>query len=213
MRKGCCEIVEAVDCRNRRNCAVRVYKESILECNPRIKRGAIREYEFALNQKLPCHANVVQYLEFERRAVDHPSMGKGLGEIVATFEMELLPNGNLEKLLSFTAKPRSPPRLSTQARRELSNQILAGLNAIHEAGFVHRNLSTSKIVFDGNFTPKIVGFSDSAPLNGHLAMYRERKLGFAAPEVLVKTCDASPEADIFALGVIIFITVMGRKPF
>ena len=119
-------------------------------------------------------------------------MGQGLGEIVAAFEMELLPNGNLEELPSLIAKASTPARLSIAACRELFSQLLAGLNAIHEAGFAHRNLSTSKIVFDENFTPKIVGFSDSAPLNGHLAMYRERKPGFTAPEVLVKTCDASP---------------------
>jgi serine/threonine protein kinase len=56
--------------------------------------------------------------------------------------------------------------LSEHASRFYFRQILSGLQAVHEAGFCHRDMKPANLLFDANYSLKIGDFGFSNVLKG-----------------------------------------------
>lgn len=93
-------------------------------------------------------------------------------------------------------------------------QFLNGLKAIHDAGFVHRDLKTENVFLDKNFNLKLgdFGFSKAIESNGKLSTVLGT-VGYQSPELLETKSYNGVKNDIFAMGVILFIIVNGYPPF
>jgi serine/threonine-protein kinase len=112
---------------------------------------------------------------------------------------ELLDEGPLE--LADTAK--------------YTQQVGAGLNALHEAGIVHRDLKPSNIIIDTSGTAMLTDFG-LAKGRAYTVLTKPGQvmgtLDYLAPE-LIKGEPASPSTDIYALGCTIYECVAGQPPF
>ena len=96
-------------------------------------------------------------------------------------------------------------------------QILQGVHYIHSKGFAHRDLKVENILLDCNYDIKIVDFGFACPLEGRDGTGTNRTrvgtLGYMAPEIMAKKPYQGQDADLFALGVILFILYSGHPPF
>ena len=99
------------------------------------------------------------------------------------------------------------------------DQMIQAIGAIHAAEVCHRDLKLENIVLDSNFGIKVIDFGISCPLSGSLRTgfcAKGEKVGtlnYMAPEIILE-CKYQPVmADLFSLGVIIFILVTGHLPF
>jgi eukaryotic-like serine/threonine-protein kinase len=147
------------------------------------------------------HANVVQIFDF--------------GEESGTYfiAMEYVEGPNLRALArqAFKAQvPIAPPLIA-----RILAQACEGLAFAHEQGLIHRDISSDNILVSRSGGVKVVDFGIAKAAD---ASHRTRsgvlkgKVSYMSPEHLLgKPLDA--RADIYALGVVLYELLAGRKPF
>ena len=119
---------------------------------------------------------------------------------------EYLGGGSLEDVLS------SGRILSSDDTARLGRDVASALNYLHENGFVHSELSPSKLLFDEE---GMVRVSDVA-LAGIGALYRERlsldDVRYLSPEQVLGE-EVTDKTDVYSLALIMYEAVTGEAPF
>jgi serine/threonine-protein kinase len=115
--------------------------------------------------------------------------------------------------LEDVLRERGP--LPPDAAVKVATGIAAGLDALHAAGIVHRDIKSSNILIDTEGTAKLTDFG-LAKGRAYTVLTRPGQvmgtLDYLAPE-LIKGRPAEPATDIYALGCTVFEAVTGRTPF
>ena len=97
------------------------------------------------------------------------------------------------------------------------HKILKGVQAIHNAGFCHRDIKMENILVDDKFNPKICDFGFAAETKGKDNSGKlDEYVGthnYAAPEIHLNIKYEGIKADIFSLGVVLFSLVTGGFGF
>ena len=119
---------------------------------------------------------------------------------------EYLGGGSLEDILS------SGRVLNTDDTARLGRDVAGALNYLHENGFVHSELTPSKLLFDEE---GMVRVSDVA-LAGIGTLYRERlsldDVRYLSPEQVLGE-EVTEKTDVYALALIMYEAVTGEAPF
>lgn len=103
-----------------------------------------------------------------------------------------------------------------QERLVVAAQICNGLQYIHEKGFVHHDLKPSNVLFTRKGIVKITDYSLAG--TGHLlgaldsGAHEQITPMFVAPELIQKE-KATPQSDIYSLGVTFYMLFTKRVPF
>jgi serine/threonine protein phosphatase PrpC len=115
--------------------------------------------------------------------------------------------------------PADNPQPGLAAVRDVVGQIAAGLLALHRREMLHRDLRPKNVMIDGDGTVRIIdfgsvavaGLSEIAPAVSKPAVFAGT-VQFAAPELLLGE-PASPQSDLFSLGVIAYHMLTGALPY
>lgn len=112
--------------------------------------------------------------------------------------LELAENGRFKNYISQAAM------MPESVALKFCYQIAKGLEYLHSQGIVHRNLNPENIVFDSEFRPKIIDFTQSKKL----ASGERRKSVFGmfeymAPEVANEDVYNS-KCDVWSLGCLMY---------
>jgi serine/threonine protein kinase len=108
------------------------------------------------------------------------------------------------------------PRPSLRRIVEIMQQAAAGLEAIHGAGVVHRDVSPNNIMQTRSGAVKILDFGLARKLDALTTINRSASLVGTAPYIAPEQVEggkSSPVSDIFSFGVILYELVAGRHPF
>jgi serine/threonine protein kinase len=161
--------------------------------------------------------------------VNHPNVCRILGSGVhdqgsTVADAEPIPFLTMELLEGVTLTRRIAGRgaLAREAVAPLMAQIVAGLGAIHAAGIVHRDLKSENVFLvprsDGE-RAILMDFGLARALDGsvlttmpHLSRALMGTLECMAPEQ-IDGARVGPPADIYALGVLLFEVLTGKRPF
>ncbi len=148
-------------------------------------------------------------------AVRHPNvcpvydMGEDAG--LPFVVMELVEGGSLEQRLKKEGK------LAAREAARLVREAALGLQAVHDAGIVHRDIKPGNILLDGSGTARLTDFGlakahDSATMTADGALVGTP--AYMAPEqVALDGNVAGPAADIYALGAVLYQAVTGQMPY
>ncbi len=125
--------------------------------------------------------------------------------------MELVKGGTLRQWSRLVKVPPLTESLAVAAG------IAAGLAHAHGAGIVHRDLKPENVLLPDEGGVKVADFGLAKALTGAQTLATAPGTilgtpGYLAPELLTGA-NPGPAADVYALGVLIFELVSGRRPF
>jgi tetratricopeptide (TPR) repeat protein len=124
--------------------------------------------------------------------------------------LEYLPGGSLADRL----KANGP--LEARKAAELIQKLARAAHAAHEQGIVHRDLKPSNVLFDADGEPRVTDFGLAKRSAADLTR-TQVVMGtpaYMAPEqVQGRGKFATPETDVWALGVMLYECLTGTRPF
>ena len=105
-------------------------------------------------------------------------------------------------------------KMSESQAAKTFSQILAAVNYCHQHGVVHRDLKAENLLLDhdGNIKLADFGFSNYYKAGDSLSTWCGSP-PYAAPELFEGRQYDGPKADIWSLGVILYVLVSGSLPF
>jgi serine/threonine protein kinase len=90
--------------------------------------------------------------------------------------------------------------------------LIQALEAVHEQGIIHRDIKPENLVFDSNGYLRLTDFGIAREWSPDNHNETSGTPGYMAPEVLFKQ-NHGIAADYFAVGVIGYECIMGRRPY
>ena len=122
--------------------------------------------------------------------------------------MEFIPGKTLEKILI------SSPRIETEKTFDIIRQVADALDYAHRNQIIHRDLKPANIILTEDGRAKITDFG-IAKIMAQGAMRTMSIMGtpsYMSPEQ-VTGGEIDARADIFSLGILIYLMLVGEKPF
>ena len=125
--------------------------------------------------------------------------------------MEYLPGGSLTDRLEQTGP------LDAKAAAKLVGTLADAVQAAHGLGIVHRDLKPGNVLHDELGTPKVTDFGLAKRAGGSELTATQAVMGtpaYMAPEqARGETKFVGPQADVYSLGVILYESLTGTRPF
>ena len=129
---------------------------------------------------------------------------------IAYLVMELLEGGSLNGLIQKTGA------LSLATTARILKQISGALDYAHDKGIVHRDLKSDNVLLDTAENAYLTDFGIARLLNDTSKMTQTGTImgtpAYMAPELWTGRA-ADKQADIYALGVIVYEMITGNTPF
>jgi tetratricopeptide (TPR) repeat protein len=131
--------------------------------------------------------------------------------------MERIEGRSLADLLDAPGDTRSSPPWPWNLSASLAMQLAEALGAAHAVGLVHRDVKPANVLVEASGRVRLVDFGLARTTDG--AEDRVTRTGavlgtpaYMAPEQLEGTA-VGPQADVFALGVVLYRLLSGVHPF
>ena len=169
----------------------------------------------------------VDRLRFEREfqltsQFNHPNLVKvyefGSYRGTTYFTMEWVKGAHIDKAFEEALEREGSNSLPSQAVKWVDD-ILAGLQLLHEAGIVHRDLKPENILVDHNGRAKLLDLGLASHFKEAQSSSRLTMPGavlgtvhFMAPEQIIGS-EVDARSDLYALGVILYGWFTGPLPF
>jgi serine/threonine protein kinase len=117
--------------------------------------------------------------------------------------------------LSLSRAIRSPRYSSEAELKKLILQLIDGVEQIHKAGFIHRDIKPDNIFLQDNGVPVLLDFGSARKSSGARTLTALVTPGYAPFEQYDTSSEADrqgPWTDIYALGALLYRAVVGRSP-
>ncbi|KAM7319688.1 maternal embryonic leucine zipper kinase isoform X1 [Alexandromys fortis] len=110
----------------------------------------------------------------------------------------------------------SQDRLSEEETRVVFRQILSAVAYVHSQGYAHRDLKPENLLFDEYRKLKLIDFGLCAEPKGNKDYHLQTccgSLAYAAPELIQGKSYLGSEADVWSMGILLYVLMCGFLPF
>ncbi|KAL1428316.1 hypothetical protein MTO96_002704 [Rhipicephalus appendiculatus] len=107
-------------------------------------------------------------------------------------------------------------RLNEDEARRFFRQIVSAVACVHRRGYAHRDLKPENLLLDADRNVKLIDFGLCAKPRTRMTASLRTSCGsaeYAAPEVLAGRKYSGSGADIWSMGVLLYVLLCGRLPF
>lgn len=168
-----------------------------------------------MHDNLGTDEDFVARFDREARAaarLSHPNVvavfDQGMDDERPYIVMEYVEGATLRQLMAREA-PMAPQRAI-----ELMSQVASAVAAAHEAGIIHRDLKPENVIISRRGQLKVADFGLARAVTAHTATANGMLIGtvsYIAPE-LVTHGHADTRCDVYAMGVVLYEMLTGKKP-
>jgi serine/threonine protein kinase len=116
---------------------------------------------------------------------------------------------------SLAGRLRASGPLGVDEAADLAAQLGRGLDALHTAGILHRDVKPSNVLLDEAGVAALADFGLARAADSTRLTQEGQVLGslhYLAPE-LIEGAEATPASDIYALGCLLYEALVGEPPF
>lgn len=110
----------------------------------------------------------------------------------------------------------SHDRLSEEETRVVFRQIASAVAYVHSQGYAHRDLKPENLLFDEYHKLKLIDFGLCAKPKGNKDYHLQTccgSLAYAAPELIQGKSYLGSEADVWSMGILLYVLMCGFLPF
>jgi hypothetical protein len=161
-----------------------------------------------------AHARFQRETQALRVASGHPNIVRVFGGAIEGNRpyilMELVPGESLAKL----ARGRG---LEARRSLEIVRDVCDAIAYVHKEGIIHRDLKPENILVEASGRPRVCDFGLARLVDAERLTKSGMVFGtptFSAPEQIDgRAKEADGRADVYALGAVLWFTLVGRPPF
>ena len=138
-----------------------------------------------------------------------PVLDTGEEDGLLWMAQQFIVGSSLEQVL------REKGRIDLKTAIEICAEVGDGLQALWDAGMVHRDIKPGNILLDGNGPAYITDFGLAKDSQGSVLTMPGQALGsmdYMAPEQ-IRGEEVTAETDLYSLGCVMFECLVGRPPF
>ncbi len=107
---------------------------------------------------------------------------------------------------------RNGGSLKWEQAKPLFMPLIAAVAALNEMGIYHRGICLDNIIVGRDGKIRLTGFCIKSALTAHSEFLSQLPSGFAAPEQYLETYENDTTCDVYALGAVLFRTLIGTTP-
>lgn len=170
-----------------------------------------------LSAQLTSNPDIVRRFERESMVIarlNHPNIVHVIDRGVAGgryyFVMEYIDGTSMREVIDST-------RVATTVKLEMIAQVCKALDYAHKNGVIHRDIKPANILIDRQGNPRvadfgiaqIIGAPDAEMTGSDIVM---GTLAYMSPEQKISSTNVDQTTDIYAVGVIIYEILLGKKP-
>jgi eukaryotic-like serine/threonine-protein kinase len=194
-----------------RDVAIKIISEELMqsfEDNPEEKAAAFERLQREVKTMAQVrHPNVLQIFDYGTSQARRADQAMAVQYIA----MEYVPGNTLRFTMSEEGFADEPDFLRAWLTKYFL-PVLEGVAAIHQSGIVHRDIKPENVLMDGEI-PKIADFGLARSVRMRAISNSwdvKGTMNYMAPEQFMDFRKVGPQADIYALGKILYEAVEGK---
>lgn len=178
---------------------------------PTSQKVAIKIYEKKKIGELPRKKSIRREIQILQR-LEHPHVVRILDVIETNNHVNIIMEYISGIPLSSYLKGQPGGRIPERDARSIFEPLVDSVRYLHSLHVGHRDIKLENVLLDGRLSPKLIDFGFATCMLDRAKVFCGTP-SYMAPEIVLKSEYRGEVADVWALGVLLYVMLTGVFPF